>query len=483
MRLIPAIERDLALVRAVQTPAGRAALLALFVACLAVPLSLRAALATGVVLALTTFLPAHRRAIMVLAAPVFVLGVSPIDWSVARWAFERSGSASSGWRFDAVRASSIGLVLLVCAAIHRFVERRPSSFVARQPAWTLVGGFLFLLGVLGSAPAAGAPRAYGWAFAVAFGPYLWFLAYSLVDVRRTRERGFVRQLGLYRPFWGSSNVPLPKGEAYVDKIEARDAQALALCQLKGFKLLLWAIILLVVQQAMRTIVGGEQALSRLVTVRFPLPTLDVALAASIGGAPLPWHTGWAAMFLDLAFRALSLAVWGHQVIAVARMAGFDARRNTYKPFHATSVSGFFNGYYYYFKELLVDCFFYPVFLRTLKRHFRLRLFVATFMAAGLGNFAYHVCRDLHFVAVRGFAQALLDARVHFLYCCLLSVCVFLSQLRRMVASHEPKSTVGLWGARASVWTIFAVLNSFLALPHASSVTDHLVFLWRCIPGT
>src|SRR6202008_162066 len=111
-----------------------------------------------------------------------------------------------------------------------------------------------------------------------------------------------------------------------------------------------------------------------------IPTLEGVQAAYFQHRPYPIAMGWTALVLDVVFSALALATAGHQAIAVARLAGYRLPRNTWRPLESRSLADFWNRYYYYFKELLVDFFFLPAFLRAFRRHPRLRIFFATFMA-------------------------------------------------------------------------------------------------------
>ena len=103
--------------------------------------------------------------------------------------------------------------------------------------------------------------------------------------------------------------------------------------------------------------------------------------------------GWAAIYCDLFRRVLSLCVSGHVIVGYLRLCGFNVFRNTYKPLLAETIVEFWNRYYYYFKELLVNFFFFPTFTRYFKRNPRLRMFAAVFAAAFVGNMYYHVIED------------------------------------------------------------------------------------------
>ena len=127
---------------------------------------------------------------------------------------------------------------------------------------------------------------------------------------------------------------------------------------------------------------------------------------------------------------LSFAVMGHKFISVCRLAGFNALRNSCRPLSSTTVSDFFNRFYYYFKELLVDVFFYPTFLRYFKRNRKLRTFFATFVAVAFGNSFYHLTRDWQFIQREGLWKALAGYQVLFFYNVVLATAVSVSQLRK-----------------------------------------------------
>ena len=112
------------------------------------------------------------------------------------------------------------------------------------------------------------------------------------------------------------------------------------------------------------------------------------------------------------------------------MAGFNALRNTYRPLSSTTISEFFNRFYYYFKELLVDFFFYPTFLRYWKGHRRLRMVFATFAAVFFGNTLFHFTRDWQIIRDVGLLGAFVNYQASLLYCFILAAAVSISQLRK-----------------------------------------------------
>jgi D-alanyl-lipoteichoic acid acyltransferase DltB (MBOAT superfamily) len=148
------------------------------------------------------------------------------------------------------------------------------------------------------------------------------------------------------------------------------------------------------------------------------------------------------------------------IIAAARLAGFRLLRNTWRPLEATTLAEFWNRYYFYYKELLVDHFFYPTFLRCFRNHRRLRIFFATFSAACVGNLLFHFIRDIHFVADMGVWNAVVGDQSHALYTFVLAMGVALSQMRvgnRKVAKGWLRGRV-----LPCVWVVgfFCILHVF-----------------------
>ncbi|MGL3108568.1 hypothetical protein [Bradyrhizobium sp. BR 1432] len=157
---------------------------------------------------------------------------------------------------------------------------------------------------------------------------------------------------------------------------------------------------------------------------------------------------------------LVMTTWGGAIIACARMAGFRLLRNTYRPLEATTLVEFWNRYYFYYKELLVDHFFYPVFLRYFRTNRKLRMFFATFMAACLGNLLFHFIRDIRFVVELGWWKALTGEASHAFYTLLLAVGVGVSQMQtqgRARADHGRSAR-----ALGMIWVIlfFCLLHVF-----------------------
>jgi hypothetical protein len=121
---------------------------------------------------------------------------------------------------------------------------------------------------------------------------------------------------------------------------------------------------------------------------------------------------------------------------------------------------YFNRFSYYFKELLVDFFFVPTFFRVFRKHPRLRMFFATFMAAGVGNAIFHLVREVDLVATMGLSGSLVSFASYAFYCVILATGIGISQVRAN-AGYRPSPTLAgrLWSF-LTVWGFVVCLHVF-----------------------
>jgi hypothetical protein len=481
-RLVPELDKHPKLLLFAATPLGKAASLALFLFLFWLSAGGQMFAETAIVLVLVTLFSEHRRTVLLFAALYWASVQFNGPWEVLGRLRPQLDEGVQVGDFGIAKLRILAAVLLCGGIAHWLFRSRPTMWPARQPVWALIAFQVAILAGLSVFPRHGSLWLYGWGFALVFSSYLWCFAYSLLDLRKNRRRAYSEQIGFFHPFWGSTNTPFPKGVAYADQIEARDPLALAVSQLKGLKLIWWALVLAATAAALRSMFFGAPLFGSLRLPAFlPIPPLEVAFRASSAGRPLPWLVNWSSTFLDLALDGLRLCVWGHQIIAVARFAGFNARRNSYKPFLSTSVSEFFNRYYYYFKELLVDCFFYQVFYALPRKRFRLALALSTMAAAGLGNYLYHFLRDLYVTVERGIGAALVASHMLAVYCFCLSIAIIISQIRRAGVQLVPRSRIATLRSVVLVWVTFAILNTLIVDLWKSDITQHAQFLADLLP--
>jgi hypothetical protein len=404
-RLIPRVDTWPQAVSLVQKPVGKLLLLALFagvVHFLVAPLY-------GVVLpaafAFITFLPEYRRPVLTVAPPVMV-------------AVEQLRNPLVIGETFAVMALGIGLWACVL--------RWPKSRFGRRPLVYLLSGFSALIMVACATTHEARLAHVLWPLVGVAASYVWFIAYAVTDKSSQLSRDLGLEVATFRPLWGTTNTPFPKGAAYLRRIEAKTPEQLAVVQLKGLKLLVWALLL----------VAARAWWFGFFHHYLHIPVAENALAMSVRGTPVPWAMRWAAQILAFFEIILGFSIMGHTFIGCCRMAGFNALRNTYRPLSSTTLIDFFNRFYYYFKELLVDLFYYPTFLRYFKKHRRLRTVFATFAAVVFGNAFYHITRDWRFFQERGFWGGLASYQVEFVYCIVLAAGLSISQLRKRGPRHH-----------------------------------------------
>jgi hypothetical protein len=433
-RIIPRIETYPLVTSFAQKFAGKLLILALF------GVGLRFAtpqwLPLSLCLALTTFVPARRRILVTVATLIFTFVV---PWDT--------------FLHPVYTCSLIVFVIMLGAVCFWLAMEFRDSVVGHHAVFFLLTGYALFIVFAAYFPNNTRVYLTVWDLAYTFGIYVWFIAYSLQDVRAADRDDFGLQLGAYRPFWGSTHTPFAKGASYLRRIEARDGEQLAVTQLKGLKLLAWSLLISVFSKYFRLFVHGYLA----------IPTFPVAFFHSVLHKPDAWYMCWASLVTAFFEEVFNISVWGHRIIACCRMAGFNALRNTHRPLSARTIAEFWNSFYFYFKELLADFFFYPVFLNYFKKNKRLRIAVATFAAAGFGNAFYHFIRDLHFISELGLWRAFTAYHVYLFYCTVLAGAIAISQVRK----RRPPPA-GFF--RGHVVPVFCVVL-FYCLLHVFDYTD------------
>jgi hypothetical protein len=443
LRLIPRLETYPVVVSFGQTILGKLTILATFGIALWYtnehwPLLI-------VLLALMTALPKYRRLLLTFGTLLWALGNS------THWAVEKGGLATAA-------------VLVLSGLLFWSAIRFRNSWFGRHAVATLLGGFALSVCAVSYFPKGWPIQAPLWRFFVVFSEYLWFIGYSLLDRNSARRDNFGLQLGTYRPFWGTNLVPY-KGAAYLRRIEAQNPEQLSIAQIKGIKLFAWSLILTLVFKAFVLVVHGY----------WGIPSYADTFALSVHRAPFPWYIGWATLTAQFFEKLFDLSIRGHQIVACCRMAGFLALRNTYRPLTSRSIAEFWNRYFFYFKELLVDFFFYPTFIRYFKKWQRFRLFAATFVAACIGNAFCHFFAYMQFIEKLGFWKALAGFHVYIFYTVVLAVGIGISQLRQRRAERS-HSIQGRLVSALCVVGFYCILSIFDYPGPSYSIQEHFRFL-------
>ena len=430
-------------VKMIATPIGKFGLVIFFTALLSW-LKPSSALPIGITLLIISAWPRRRRVLIAISS-LYWIKENLMGWNL----IERIAQSEGVVLIPAAKAISVVCALSFCAAALVGVERCSQHPLARHPVRSWIFLYLGLLVVATSHWLNSTASLALWCVLVALGSLFWFLAYGLIERHQTQQRlPFFQRLGAYLPFWGSTHVPYPKGETNLRRIEVLpdQADALATVQLKGFQLLVWVGVLKFVFEFFENWI---QNLS-------PILSTPETLELFNSSAKLSQFSAWISVIHAFLVSIYKISLLGHVLIATARMAGFDALKNTSRPFLSTSVAEFFNRYYFYFKELLVEFFYYPAYLSGPKKYPRLRLVSATIAAAGFGNWLYHYLSDLGSIYDHGIYGSILRTRNYSFYCLVLSSCISISQLLRMRGGPPRKGWPTAF-ARLRVWISYSLI--------------------------
>ena len=363
------------------------------------------------------------------------------------------------------------LVALALFAIAWLLYRAAAGFsslplwVRKHPQLTLHSmywGFLVVLWT--TAPDNGLWRQVLSGVALIFPLLIWRFAYVLLAGQHGRMAGtrFSDHLMTLWPIYGGSNTPYGNGIGYLSRSEAKTEEELARSQLAGIKLLLLCALWMVVMEFMEAVLygPGNDLTQKLGGYTLGVPKLARMVSGEAAGTAL-W-TSWLGLYCELFNQVLRHAIRGHGIIAVLRLFGFNVFRNTYKPLLAESIVEFWNRYYYYFKELLVNFFFLPTFAqlgRKLRNWPTLRLGAAIFAAAFVGNTYYHLINLERAMVEAQVLEVLYAQRSRMFYCLLLAFGIFVSMLRqqrrggRALASGTASRILRI----AGVWTFFGLI--------------------------
>lgn len=447
--------------------------------------------------------PKHRWHILLAATWSFLL-IGPNDFQWHRVS-ELFTEANIAWQ---INSSIDGLPLIIAAFLFAATYVCLTSRFAQQmrnPILILTCLYLGLMMGASYLSTTSVTRAYLWAFLAVFGKIFWFTCYSLKECRAAKKHPLPLQLGQYLPFWEPTLIPFPKGSGYLKKIEAKTSAEFAICQIKGLKLLIWALwlklffgLINIAVFGYSELLSGQLQIKReLNVVRLfydgnylldvlslpysgTLPHYQTAFDLAVSGLPLPWHINCLALVVEFLCVLLFVAFTTHIIIAIIRMCGFKALRNTYRPFASKTIAEFWNRYFYYFKELLVEFFFYPAFFSLFKKRPLLRMYAATMAAAFFGNFLFHFMRDIWFVVELGFFRAMTAFHTYFIFAFILGNVIFFSQWLSKDEQQREVGVISRFLAPIRVLGFYCILTVFVDF-RRENISDNITFLLSLFP--
>lgn len=406
--------------------------------------------------------PERRKTILYFGA--IVAGLAGVFSRDAQW---RDYRALAPWLVHGLAfLILLGLLYALYRATIRFQQLPP--VVRRRPQIFLHLLFWLLLAVLWQFTAsAGLLVAVLTVIALSFPYLIWRTGYMLLSGQRgkAQDSRFRDHLFYIWPIWDGTNTPPGKGHDYLSRAVAQTPASYARTLLGGCKLLLLVSLWKLVLQLIAAAVYGDpkSSFSSLFQgYSLGLPRVRQILGAQ---AALPLAQTWLSLYCELIWEVLSLAAKGHVWVGVIRLFGFNIFRNTYKPLLAQTVVEFWNRYYYYFKELMMECFFLPTYARYFRNAPMLRVIAAVFAAAFVGNMYYHLLQHKEPLVLGDWHKlwSLLGPRL--IYCFLLAAGIAISMLRQQRQRSRPQampaapaSKLHALGRIACVWTFFAVIN-------------------------
>jgi len=447
------IDKDESAIAWAQTLPGQAAIHLVLIGCLALMPVLRASHVAliAVSLVLCWALPRHRLLVVALTGAAYFL-LRPFKLGPIYDYFDQTGFAAMatgvGLPGD-VMLVPLGIAFLGFAAAMMWNQsRRAFGFASDRP---LV--FMTALGAVLTVATLAVPQDHAvflpsWLALAFLSQSFFFLAYVLIDMRGKTPIPAHLKLGFMRPFWAGFAPPI-KGPAYFIRFSAKSDADLAVARLKGLKLIVWASILFAI---------WEWGFNRLIFGQLGFPRLDNLIAATAGGEAAHLGVRWGAVALDFLATVILMGAAVHAIVAAIRVAGFAIPRGMVRPLSSRTIAEFWGRYLFYFKEMLVDLFFYPAFRRYFRSNPRLRMAFATFCAAFIGNVFFDFFHALPLLAVEDPFRIWQGFYSYCVYAGILTVGIIWSQ-----QFQRPPSPDQGWFRydvvpRAQVITFFALLQ-------------------------
>jgi hypothetical protein len=460
---------DPCLIEWVQTPVGR---LGVWLVATLLLLPVHDSFLVPLLLGLVMVWPERRLLILLVASPL--VGLELVSKPLHELLHTPDALVSLATAIPAAALILVFVILSIVAA--RNFQRLP-PVVRRHPLLSLHVLTWILILASWQVPPEGIGTGAWKVLTLAFNllPFLvWRACYIMLSGQRgsAKETTFADHMFYALPVFGGTNVPYGKGFDYLKRCRAADPQALARSHLAGLKLLVLVWLWRLVRGAILAIAHGHNPRWVRVAEEYgwasifslELPRLEDLIAANGSSDPALLEL-WLSLFFAFILQVLDVAIKGHIIIGALRLLGRNVFRNTYKPLLAESIVEFWNRFYYYFKELLVEFFFYPVYARYFRSHQNLRIFVATMAAACVGNTYYHVLRDNWVLEALSWSDALEALAPRAFYTLLLGLGIYCSMIaeRRRRGRPPPANRDRLEPLHrirriAGVWLFFALIG-------------------------
>ncbi|MCB9025804.1 MAG: hypothetical protein H6625_05770 [Bdellovibrionaceae bacterium] len=118
-------------------------------------------------------------------------------------------------------------------------------------------------------------------------------------------------------------------------------------------------------------------------------TIKEALSEISRGTVIKPLDAWIIVILDFIYRLVFLSNKINALIGVAMLFGLPLELNTKNVFKSRSLLDFFGKFNFYYKEVLLNYFYYPIFFRLKMLSPGIRVVVSAFLTIGLANYWIH----------------------------------------------------------------------------------------------
>jgi hypothetical protein len=294
----------------------------------------------------------------------------------------------------------IGILPAVCAAGYRYallpLLGRPRFAAIAQPAVVHSAILTICVGILAEARSGAA-----WQLPLGLLMFFWQWARITMYYIDHRDGLIPHDVPLHRylavflspgaiPNW-NWGVTIPQGYAYLNNsFLSRDKNDIVL---GGLRLLGIALLYLVCWDWLRN--GVSQWLEALGIPVYRCNTRFL-VRHFVSGADVGTASVLLTTLLDLARFMLFFGSVMHFKVGVWRLFGYDVAAYYDRPWKATNLVALWGRFAFHYREFLVRAFYYPSFFLLFRGYPRLRVFVASMMAATVGNFIWHVSERAFF---------------------------------------------------------------------------------------
>ncbi len=416
-------------------------------------------------LALCAIVPTRRLAILCAMGTLFVV-LRPFRFETAYTHFSEIWTGVAGALPMQIGMSMAAIVFLAGLVMFASGQRSGRLGIAGQrPVLTMSVLCAALTAITVLVPASSAISAAAWTLLAILSGTFFFVAYALLDNRRRDPIPLLHLPGFVRPIWATGVVPI-KGPGFLKKYEASDAAELARTRLKAVKLLCWAVLLYWT---------WELCFNQVIYGYLQFPRMEDAIADGAAGQRHVLAIRWLILAVYFMAEVMIFAAEIHLLVAIVRMAGFHVPRGMVNPLASRTLTEFWGRYFFYFKEMLADIFFFPAFQRYFKKSPRLRIAFATFAAAFVGNILFDFVPRLPEMSLYGVSTIVEHFYSYTIYAALLTTGLIASVL----STSRPDPEQG-WFAyhvapRIRVIGFFMLLQIFADSTGSLPVGERIMF--------